>query len=194
MCADGGGPSVLCAVPRTFSTGDTHATRAPGPIGRNSDVAIGEDGVVVDTGDAAGGESGGKLTHKERKRRQLELVGELKRTAERPDVVEVWDATAREPEFLVYLKSYRNTVPVPRHWSRKRKYLQGKRGVDKKPYELPDFIQATGIAKLREAHVEREEEKRLKQKTRERVQPKMGDARATCCWVCFCFVVLTPGT
>jgi hypothetical protein len=27
-------------------------------------------------------------------------------------------------------------------------HLLGKRGVDKKPFELPDFIQATGIAKL----------------------------------------------
>ncbi|KAK1360064.1 Pre-rRNA-processing protein IPI3 [Heracleum sosnowskyi] len=36
----------------------------------------------------------------------------------------VWDATAPDPKFLVYLKSYRNTVPVPRHWSQKRKFLQ----------------------------------------------------------------------
>ena len=78
-----------------------------------------------------------KLTHKERKRKQLELVGELKRLAARPDVVEVHDATAKDPEFLIHLKSYRNTVPVPRHWSRKRKYLQGARGVEKIPYELP---------------------------------------------------------
>jgi hypothetical protein len=29
-----------------------------------------------------------------------------------------------DPKLLVYLKSYRNTVPVPRHWSQKRKFLQ----------------------------------------------------------------------
>jgi hypothetical protein len=29
-----------------------------------------------------------------------------------------------DPKLLVYLKAYRNTVPVPRHWSQKRKFLQ----------------------------------------------------------------------
>jgi len=38
--------------------------------------------------------------------------------------VQVWDATAADPKLLVYLKAYRNTVPVPRHWSQKRKFLQ----------------------------------------------------------------------
>ena len=37
---------------------------------------------------------------------------------------QVWDATAADPKLLVYLKAYRNTVPVPRHWSQKRKFLQ----------------------------------------------------------------------
>jgi len=115
-----------------------------------------------------------KPSRKERKRLKLQQVGLLKQIAARPDIVEVWDATAPDPAFLVHLKSYRNTVPVPRHWCRKKRYLQGKRGVDKKPFELPDFIQATGIAKLREAYVEREAAKKLRQKARERTQPKMG--------------------
>jgi splicing factor 3B subunit 2 len=42
----------------------------------------------------------------------------------RPDLVEMWDVTAADPKFLVHLKGYRNTVPVPRHWNQKRKYLQ----------------------------------------------------------------------
>lgn len=29
---------------------------------------------------------------------------------------------------------------MPRHWSYKRKYLQGKRGIEKPPFDLPDFI------------------------------------------------------
>lgn len=37
---------------------------------------------------------------------------------------QVWDATAADPKLLVFLKSYRNTVPVPRHWCQKRKFLQ----------------------------------------------------------------------
>src|SRR5690606_41606489 len=59
-----------------------------------------------------------------------------------------WDVTARDPTLLVYLKSYRNTIPVPRHWSQKRKYLQGKRGIEKPPFELPDFIASTGISRI----------------------------------------------
>lgn len=42
------------------------------------------------------------------------------------------------------LQALRNTVPVPRHWSQKRKYLQGKRGIEKPPFKLPEFIEATG--------------------------------------------------
>ena len=47
------------------------------------------------------------------------------------------DVTSSDPRLLVHLKAYRNTVPVPRHWCHKRKYLQGKRGIEKAPFELP---------------------------------------------------------
>ncbi|OMO70224.1 hypothetical protein CCACVL1_19050 [Corchorus capsularis] len=42
----------------------------------------------------------------------------------------------------------RNTVPVPvpRHWCQKRKYLQGKHGIEKQPSQFTDFT-ATGIEK-----------------------------------------------
>ncbi len=69
----------------------------------------------------------------------------------RPDVVEMHDVTAQEPKLLVHLKAARNTVPVPRHWCFKRKYLQGKRGIEKPPFELPEFIKRTGIQEMREA-------------------------------------------
>ena len=49
-------------------------------------------------------------------------------------------------------QAYRNSVPVPRHWSQKRKYLQGKRGIEKPPFVLPDFIEATGIGQMRQAY------------------------------------------
>jgi splicing factor 3B subunit 2 len=55
-------------------------------------------------------------------------------------VVEAHDVTAADPKLLVFLKSYRNTVPVPRHWCHKRKYLQGKRGIEKQPFALPGTI------------------------------------------------------
>jgi splicing factor 3B subunit 2 len=59
--------------------------------------------------------------------------------------------TARDPKLLVSLKATRNTVPVPRHWCAKRKYLQGKRGFEKAAFDLPDFIKRTGIQGMREA-------------------------------------------
>ena len=49
-------------------------------------------------------------------------------------------------------QAYRNTVPVPRHWSQKRKFLQGKRGIEKPAFQLPDFIEATGISEMRKAY------------------------------------------
>eukprot|EP00249_Psilotum_nudum_P014183 c24705_g1_i2 orf=785-1927(+) len=52
--------------------------------------------------------------------------------------------------------------------------LQGKRGIEKQPFQLPDFIAATGIEKIRQAYMEKEDSKKLKQKQRERMQPKMG--------------------
>lgn len=67
-------------------------------------------------------------------------MSQLKRICARPEVVESWDTTAPDPATLVFLKSYRNTVPVPAHWSHKRKYLQGKRGLEKTLFRLPRKI------------------------------------------------------
>ena len=53
-------------------------------------------------------------------------VAELKRRVQRPDLVEAHDVTAADPKFLIELKATPFSVPVPRHWGRKRKYLQGK--------------------------------------------------------------------
>ena len=69
---------------------------------------------------------------------------------------------------------YRNTIPVPAHWSQKRKFLQGKRGIEKPPWQLPGFIEATGIQKLRDAYAEKEDQKRLKQKGKDRTTAKLG--------------------
>ncbi|GAU49764.1 hypothetical protein TSUD_386830 [Trifolium subterraneum] len=52
--------------------------------------------------------------------------------------------------------------------------VEGKRGIEKQPFQLPDFIAATGIEKIRQAYIEKEDSKKLKQKQRERMQPKMG--------------------
>ncbi|XP_048540969.1 splicing factor 3B subunit 2-like isoform X2 [Triticum urartu] len=87
---------------------------------------------------------------KQRKQLRRVKISELRQMCSRPDVVEVWDGNAPDPKLLVCLKSCRNTVPVPRHWCQKRKYLQGKRGFQKQPLQLPDFIAATGIEKIRQ--------------------------------------------
>uniref|UniRef100_A0A6N2KGZ8 PSP proline-rich domain-containing protein n=1 Tax=Salix viminalis TaxID=40686 RepID=A0A6N2KGZ8_SALVM len=112
--------------------------------------------------------------NKKKKLQRRMKIADLKQICSRPDVVEVWDATSADPKLLVFLKSYKNTVPVPRHWCQKRKFLQGKRGIEKQPFQLPDFIAATGIEKIRQAYIEKEDGKKLKQKQRERMQPKMG--------------------
>ena len=115
-----------------------------------------------------------KISKKKKKLMSRLSVAELKQLVQRPDVVEAHDVTASDPRLLVYLKAYRNTVPVPRHWCHKRKYLQGKRGIEKTPFELPEFIAETGIAKIRESVLEQEALKKGSRKARDKLQPKMG--------------------
>lgn len=119
-------------------------------------------------------EAGDRISKKQLKKLTRLSVAELKQLVLRPDVVEMHDVTARDPKLLVLLKSTRNTVPVPRHWSGKRKYLQGKRGFVKPPFELPDFIKRTGIMDMRQSLLDKDDHKSLKQKMRERIRPKLG--------------------
>lgn len=74
-----------------------------------------------------------------RKQRKLNRlsVAELKRLVKKPEVVDWVDVSATDPKLLVQIKSYRNTVPIPPHWSQKRDYLQGKRGIEKAQFQLP---------------------------------------------------------
>ncbi|KAF8735527.1 hypothetical protein AX14_001898 [Amanita brunnescens Koide BX004] len=110
---------------------------------------------------------------KARKLKRL-TVAELKQLVKKPELVEWTDVTAADPRLLLHIKSYRNTVAIPAHWSAKRDYLQGKRGIEKPPFQLPAYIADTGIAQMRDAIKEKEANMSLKAKTRERVQPKMG--------------------
>ena len=131
-----------------------------------------EDGDDVDDEDED--EDAGGLSNRARKLATRMKIAELKQHCAKPEVVEVWDTTAADPRLLVYLKAYRNTIPVPQHWCQKRKFLQGKRGLEKPPWQLPAFIEATGIQKLRDAYAEKEEGKKLKQKTKDKTTAKMG--------------------
>ncbi|EON61774.1 hypothetical protein W97_00990 [Coniosporium apollinis CBS 100218] len=115
-----------------------------------------------------------KLSKKARKAQSKLSIAELKALVQRPDLVDWTDTSAPDPRLLVSIKSYRNVVPVPAHWSLKREYLSSKRGVEKAPFALPKFIQETGIAEMRDAVLEKQDQASLKQKQRERVQPKMG--------------------
>lgn len=115
-----------------------------------------------------------KLSKKKRKEQSKLSIAELKALVQKPEIVDWTDTSASDPRLLVHIKGYRNVVPVPTHWSLKREYLSSKRGVEKAAFSLPKFIQETGIAEMRDAVLEKQDQASLKQKQRERVQPKMG--------------------
>ncbi len=114
-----------------------------------------------------------KLSKKKLKQLKRMKVSELKQMVKRPDMVEVWDVTSNDPLFLIWMKSYRNAVPVPKHWAQKKKYLQYKRGIPKPPFQLPDFIEATGITRLRNV-IGHDPGRNVRQKMRDRMNPKLG--------------------
>lgn len=131
-------------------------------------------GEFVDEGQSDEDENQSKLSKRKLRDLLRPSVAELKRRVKRPDLVEAHDITAADPDFLMELKATPGTVPVPRHWGRKRKYLQGKRGFEKKPFQLPDFIVKTGITEVRDGIMQEEANKSVKQKNRARVAPKLG--------------------
>lgn len=115
-----------------------------------------------------------KLSKKKRKQMNKLSVAELKALVRIPEVVDWQDTSSSDPRLLVQIKAQRNVVPVPTHWSLKREYLSSKRGIEKPAFRLPKFIAETGITEMRDAVLEKQAEQSLKQKQRERVQPKMG--------------------
>ncbi|CAH8436414.1 unnamed protein product [Schistosoma turkestanicum] len=135
-------------------------------------------GLQSKVGSAGGLESGTNgveiLSKKKLKRLNRPSVAALKQMVARPDVIEMWDVCAKDPLLLAFLKAYRNTVPVPKHWCAKRKYLQGKRGFEKPPFRLPDFIARTGIMEMRQTVQDKDSDKTLKTKMREKIRPKVG--------------------
>lgn len=113
-----------------------------------------------------------KYSLKHRLRLKRFTIAELKSLVPQPELVDLEDCTAVDPLTLFQLRSYHNSVPVPQNWGQKRKYLQNKRGFQKPPFDLPEFIKATGIMGVR--GTEDDEDTKLKSKSRERHQPKMG--------------------
>lgn len=100
-------------------------------------------------------------------------IMKLKEFAEKPELVEVWDTSANDPFFYVWLKCVKNSVSIPQHWCVKRKYMHGKRGFERMPYKLPHYIEDTKISEIRQSIREKEEQKSTKQKMRDRVRPKL---------------------
>jgi splicing factor 3B subunit 2 len=115
-----------------------------------------------------------KLTRKQQKELLKNKLAQLKVLVDRPDLVESWDITAPDPLLLIYLKSYKNTIEVPKHWSQKKKFLQTKRGAFKRAFRLPEFIENTGISKLRDPLSEISSLKMIRQKIKERMNPRLG--------------------
>lgn len=115
-----------------------------------------------------------KLSKKQRKAANKLSIAELKAIVRKPEIVDWTDTSAQDPKLLVNIKSARNVVPVPSHWSLKREYLSSKRGIEKPGFALPKFIAETGIQDMRDAALEKQAEASLKQKQRERVQGKTG--------------------
>ncbi|KAI9852045.1 MAG: hypothetical protein M1838_002014 [Thelocarpon superellum] len=138
------------------------------------EVFYDDDDEIPDEEDMLAKDGEKKLSKKDRKAQSKLSVAELKALVPKPETVEWTDTSASDPRLLVHIKAYRNVVPVPQHWSLKREYLSSKRGVEKPAFSLPKFIQETGIAEMRDAVLEKQDQASLKQKQRERVQPKMG--------------------
>eukprot|EP01122_Echinamoeba_exundans_P007697 TRINITY_DN2423_c0_g2_i2.p1 TRINITY_DN2423_c0_g2~~TRINITY_DN2423_c0_g2_i2.p1 ORF type:complete len:466 (-),score=153.21 TRINITY_DN2423_c0_g2_i2:92-1489(-) len=130
--------------------------------------------VSGDSDDEEASKKGSKLSKKKQRQLRRLNIAALKQIVKRPDLVEIHDCSAPDPLLAIHMKGYRNSVSIPRHWAQRRKYLQGKRGIEKAPFELPDFVKATGIADIRAAVLEKEAAQKLKSKQRERLQPKMG--------------------
>ena len=122
----------------------------------------------------APGKTEEKMSRSQKKKMRWLKVADLKARAKRPDLVEAWDITAPDPLFLCELKTLKNTIPVPRHWNQKSKFLQTKRGILKPMFKLPEFIEATGISKLRDPFSERDGSKMVREKMKERMNPKLG--------------------
>jgi splicing factor 3B subunit 2 len=114
------------------------------------------------------------MSKRARKEASKLSIAELKAIVKKPEVVDWTDTSAQDPKLLVNIKSSRNVVPVPSHWSLKREYLSSKRGIEKPPFALPTFIAETGISEMRDAVLEKQAEASLKQRQRERVQGKTG--------------------
>lgn len=113
------------------------------------------------------------MSRKKWKEKRRLLISRLKSIVPDPSVIESWDITAQDPVLLGTLKSIRKSVSVPVNWRQKRKYLQNKRGLEKRIIALPSYIADLGVDVKRESQRESDSKKSLKQKQREKMRAKI---------------------
>jgi splicing factor 3B subunit 2 len=138
------------------------------------EVKSGEGAVPEEEVDEPEDEEAGGLSNRQRRVIRRLTLAELKARVNHPEVLEPHDTAAEDPTLLGFLKGYIHSVPVPVHWNQKRRYLSGRRALDKVTYQLPKFIRDTGIAEARDRALEEDAKKSLRQKMREKVRPKLG--------------------
>lgn len=67
-----------------------------------------------------------KVSNRKRRQQRRLNISVLKQIVKRPDLVEIHDCSAPDPLFAIHLKGYRNSIPIPKHWAQRRKYLQAR--------------------------------------------------------------------
>jgi splicing factor 3B subunit 2 len=138
----------------------------------SADKTAGSDDDPENAGEKKAQQQPLSLSERQLRRRKRLSVAQLKALVRDPAVVEQWDVTASDPLLLVHLKAFPGSVTVPANWRQKRKYLQSKRGMEKLPFKMPQFIEDTGVGAARTALAEADAAKTAKQKGRERIRPK----------------------
>ncbi|KAG7848223.1 hypothetical protein KL941_002402 [Ogataea angusta] len=113
-----------------------------------------------------------QLSKRQFKKKYQIPLAYLKAESDKPELLEMADVNSPDPRLLVYLKTLHNATPVPQHWGAAKGFLMGRRNYDRPPYQLPKFIADTGIIQMRSSM--NDKETTLKQRMRERVQPRMG--------------------
>lgn len=163
--------SEFANVIQRFTAIQNHSEDDEGYAGEKTDEAV---QVGSDSQSDEHPTESAPISKKKMKKMSRMSLAELKHYAKHPEIVEWEDVTSPDPKLLVQLKATRHSVPVPRHWCQKRKYLSGKRGFVKPAFELPSFIRDTGITELRDTMRAQDATKRIKVKAREKMHPKLG--------------------
>ena len=131
-------------------------------------------GEEEDAGDNPVDEPEIRVSNQQIKKYGRPTIGMLKSVSRRPELIEPFDTDAPDPFTLAEIKNLRNCVPIPGHWSQKRRYLNYKKGSEISRYRLPLYLEKTGIPQMRQVLLEMDEKRSLAQKQRERARPKIG--------------------